>query len=251
MKTYLLLITILLGEKLDAQITFYDSTERNVELSSDELKSNKYEMLLFSTDLVEPFLAGTIPIYVEKNISQRFSVQLGLGLTFNSLAARIFTLDFQKESIENLNNYSTISPNINLNDYYMRTLDPLDFSSKMSYMASGTLRYYLDDEMDETSHIGLNINFRDYNVAAKNINEKLTFNKLTANIIYGKKLRVYKSFFMEFFAGLGGSFLNNEKEISYYSKTNSNDYGYGTITQKGKIVFNMVLGYRLCFGTFN
>lgn len=250
MKKLILLVILFYGIKLDAQITIYDSLARETEIASKDLKSNKYEMLLFSTDLVEPFLAGTIPIYVEKNISQRFSVQAGLGMTFNSLAARILTLDFQKKSIDDLSQYSTISPNINLNDYTIRTTDPIDFSSRLNFMVSGTIRYYLDDEMDETSHVGLNVNFRDYNVIGKNSSEKLTFNKLTSNIIYGKKLRATQNFFMEFFAGMGASYLSNEYEFSYYSKTNSNDYGYGTIAPKGKIIFNMVLGFRLCFGTF-
>lgn len=152
---FILFSSIYISSK--AQVVIYDSTN-NVESTTNA------DYFRIKIDLWEPFVVGTLKIYVEKNLNDNFSLEAGAGMTHLSLM-NLVHLE------KNTNNFivkpNSINGNNNISSYYY--IQSTDYKFKPGFAFSIFPKYYFDDN-DNGSYIGIEGEYKLYRFGVNSTN---------------------------------------------------------------------------------
>lgn len=173
-----------------SQVVIYDKATK-----SAPVKSVSTDYLRIKVDLWEPFICGTLKAYVEKNITDHFSIEVGAGMTHFSV------LNLANLSNENGIFVKAISTNGSTSVDYPRTYKSTGYTYKPGYAVSIFPRYYIDDN-DDGSFIGIEAEYKRYNLGAPST--------------IGNGTRSQHLSFMNFSLNYGGANLNDNDTHTDY-----------------------------------
>jgi hypothetical protein len=239
---------------LSAQVTIYDkNNEETKESSSYQKKSSSTYKL--KVDLEDALAIGTGMIYGEKSFTDKFGLEVGVGITYISFVnAYMYTLS--GKNVGQSSSYSiflgeaesTNKAGVGVDDVFFPATGKIKY--KPGFAISVSPKLYLEDDPTEGYFIGVQAQFKNYNFetpTALDVTKynSQSFNKFNLSFNFGNTVNFSDNFVMETYMGIGVAIVNDVRN-AYYNPGSGSSYNDIKVTFSPTRLHYQT-GLRMCY----
>lgn len=242
-KTAIVLVLVFMFSISYAQVRVY---EKNETTTTKTTKNKTWSVWKVKIDAYELALVGTGKLYVEKNITNWFAIELGGGITYFSIYNNLLLEATFNSSDNFFGKPKSFTPSsIKDNSYGYSYIE--DRSAKIGFALSALPKFYFDSDPLDGFFMGPLIEYKKfkYDMTYKNDIIPYSYNTLNTFLVLGGTKDLSDLICLESMFGVGPSFVNDKRPISYYNQLSGNTE-LGT-ANFGSPRLNFLIAFRFAF----
>lgn len=245
MKTHVIFFLLNLWSlSLIAQETEYHSLGKPLK-KQNQTSNYSDNNLSLKVDLWD-ILLGNYGLFIEKNVNQKFGIEVGAGLTKSTQINNFFMFETGTQGPFGVKPISASNPLIL--DYYnpeFSVARELDIESKTGYFLTLFPKYYFDDDPNSGYILGVKVIYQNYKFNSEYVSSISRFS-VTGN--FGHKYDFGDSrFILENTMGLGLAFVNDKRNVVVRDNSN-NEIGGQVRFSPSRIHLNIGVKMSYNFG---